>query len=91
MPKEINHWCVVCGRGYHACDACDKTKSFTSWRSLTDSMEHFKIFTVLRNYNNKLIDKEEAKRLLSDIDLSDKDSYKDSAKRLLDEILNSIT
>ena len=58
MSKEINHWCVVCGKGYHACDSCNEIKSFTPWRSLTDSIEHFKIFTVLKEpyqtmYNNK--------------------------------------
>lgn len=86
MAKEINHWCVVCGKGYHACDSCNETKSFTPWRTLTDSIEHFKIFTILKNYNNKLIDKNEAKRLLSNMDLSDKDSFKDGSKKLLDEI-----
>lgn len=86
MSKEINHWCVVCGKGYHACDSCNETKSFTPWRSLTDSIEHYKIFTVLRNFNNKLISKEEARELLSTVDLSDKDSFKDSSKKVLDEI-----
>ena len=86
MSKEINLWCVVCGKGYHACDSCNETKSFTPWRSLTDSIEHYKIFTVLRNFNNKLISKEEARELLSTVDLSDKDSFKDSSKKVLDEI-----
>ena len=71
MSKEINHWCVVCGKGYHACDSCNETKSFTPWRSLTDTIEHFKLFTILKDYNNKLIDKKEAKKMLSNIDLSD--------------------
>ena len=86
MAKEINHWCVVCGKGYHACDSCNETKSFTPWRSLTDSIEHFKIFTVLKDYNNNLIDKKVAKEMLSNVDLSDKDSFKDSSKKLLDDI-----
>lgn len=86
MSKEINHWCVVCGRGYHACDSCNETKSFTPWRTLTDSIEHFKIFTVLKDFNNKLISKKEARELLSNVDLSDKDSFKDSAKSVLAEI-----
>lgn len=88
MSKEINHWCVVCGKGYHACDTCNETKSFTPWRTLTDSIEHFKIFTVLKDYNNKLIDKKKAKELLSNLNLSDKDSFKDSSKKLLYEIFN---
>ena len=65
MSKEINHWCVVCGKGYHACDSCNETKSFTPWRALTDSIEHFKIFTVLKDFNNKLISKKEARELFN--------------------------
>lgn len=87
MSKEINHWCVICGKGYHACDSCNEIKSFTSWRSLTDTIEHFKIFTILKDYNNKLISANEAKKLLSGIDLSDTDTFKPSAKKVLDEIL----
>ena len=86
MSKKINHWCVVCGKGYHACDSCNEIKSFTPWRSLTDSIEHFKIFSVLKDYNNNLIDKNEAKEMLSNVDLSDKDSFKESSKRLIDDI-----
>ena len=87
MSKEINHWCVVCGIGYHACDSCNEIKSFTPWRSLTDTIEHYKLFLILKDYNNKLIDKKEARRLLSNIDLSEKDSFKDSSKKVLEDIL----
>lgn len=91
MSKEINHWCVICGKGYHACDSCNEIKSFTPWRSLTDTLEHFKIFTVLKDYNNHRISKNEAKKLLSGIDLSGKDTFKDSARKVLDEILSANT
>jgi hypothetical protein len=86
MAKEINHWCVVCGKGYHACDSCNTTKTFTPWRVLTDTIDHFKIFTTLKDYNNGLINKEEAKELLSNVDLSEKDSFRDGSKKLLNEI-----
>lgn len=91
MGKEINHWCVVCGKGYHACDSCNETKSFTPWRILTDTIEHFKIFTVLKDYNNKVITKKEARDLLANIDISDSDSFKESSKRVLEEILKQDT
>ena len=84
--KEINHWCVLCGTGYHACDSCNKEKTFTPWRTLTDTIEHYKIFTVLKDYNNKLIDRDKAKELLSGLDLSGKDNYKESSKKVLADI-----
>lgn len=87
--KKINHWCVLCGTGYHACDTCDKEKNFTPWRTLTDTIEHYKIFTILKDYNNHLINSEQAKELLSKLDLSGKDNYKESAKKVLNDIYNT--
>lgn len=88
--KEINHWCVLCGTGYHACDTCNKEKTFTPWRTLTDTIEHYKIFTILKDYNNKLIDREKAKELLSGLDLSGKENYKESAKKVLANIYSNV-
>lgn len=84
--KEINHWCVLCGTGYHACDTCNKEKTFTPWRTLTDTIEHYKIFIVLKDYNNKLISRDKAKELLSTLNLSGKENYKESAKKVLADI-----
>lgn len=86
MAEKINHWCAVCGKGYYACDSCNSTKTFTPWRSLTDSIDHFKVFLILKDYNNKFISKEDAKKQLSYFDLSDRESFKDGSKKLLDEI-----
>ena len=87
--KEINHWCVLCGTGYHACDSCNKEKTFTPWRTLTDTIEHYKIFTVLKDYNNKMIDRDRAKELLSGLDLSGEEDYKESSKKVLADIYMS--
>lgn len=81
--KKINHWCVLCGTGYHSCDLCNSSKTFKPWRALTDTLEHFKIFMILKDYNNGVIDKEEARELLSAFDLSDRETYKESAKSVL--------
>ena len=86
MSNKINHWCVVCGTGYHACDTCDEIKSFTPWRALTDTVEHYQIFLILKQSNNGIIDKEEAKSMLSGLDLSKRDTFKESAKNVLNEI-----
>lgn len=84
--KKINHWCALCGTGYYACDSCSKEKTITPWRSLTDTVEHYKVFMILRDYKNKGISKEKAQELLSGLDLSDKESYKDNAKSVLSDI-----
>lgn len=84
--KNINHWCVLCGSGYHSCDTCSQERTATPWRSLTDTMEHYKIFMVLRDYHNQTIDQNTARNLLSECDLSDQETYKDSAKAVLSDI-----
>lgn len=84
--KKINHYCVVCGIGYHACDTCNKEKTFMPWRTLTDTMEHFKVFMILKDYNNKRIDRAKAKALLSNIDLSGRENFTDGVKKLLSDI-----
>lgn len=86
--NEINHWCVVCGVGYNSCDSCLNEKSFTPWRSITDSISHYKIFMILQDYNNKIISKIEAKAKLTLVDISGWENFKDGSKRLIEEILN---
>ena len=87
MAKEINHWCVLCGKGYHACDSCQEVRLFTPWRALTDSSDHFKVFMTLKNYHNGFISKDEAREFLTQVDISDKDTYKESSRQLINEIL----
>ena len=89
MSKEINHHCIICGKGYHTCDSCNNIKTFTPWRTLTDTTEHFLLYMVLQDYINKRITKAEAKKKLSNFDLSEKDTFKDSARNAINEILGS--
>ena len=42
----------------------------------------------MKDYNNKVIDKQEARKLLENSDLSGRDSFKESAKKLLNEIFD---
>lgn len=86
--KATNHWCVLCGAGYHSCDTCSKEKHFTPWRALTDTIEHYKIFMVLKDYNNKIISGEKAREMLAELDLSGQDTFKESAKNLLADIFS---
>lgn len=61
------------------------------WRILADTAEHYKIYMVIKQYNSKMITKNEAKTMLSNIDLGGMDSFKDGAKSILDEILKEDT
>lgn len=88
MAQNINHWCVVCGNGYHACDTCSEVKTFKPWRILTDTSEHYRIYMTIINFRDGLISKEKAKRYLSDIDLSNRKSFKPDIQAFLNQILD---
>lgn len=87
--QDINHWCVVCGKGYHACDSCLEEKTFKPWRTLTDSIDHYKIFMILRDYDNKLISKTEAKKMLENVNIDGWQDFKESSKKVMSEIMKA--
>ena len=87
MSNKINHWCIICGKGYHACDSCDPVKSFTPWRTIADTIDHYKIYMIIKQYNSKMITKTEAKNMLTNIDLTGIKTFKDNVKTTLNEIL----
>lgn len=88
MAEKINHWCIICGNGYHACDSCNEVKTFKPWRSLTDTIEHYKIFCVLKEYTDGFISKDEAHAALMNLDLSGRETFKDGAKKTINEIMS---
>jgi len=86
--EKANHWCSVCGKGYWACDTCTEIKSFTPWRSITDSIEHYKIHLLVTDYLNGNIKKEEAGKKLKDISY-DLLELKEGVRDIIKEILST--
>ena len=86
--NRINHYCIICGKGYHACDSCTEIRELNPWRLLADKPSCFQIYTILDKYKKNLISKDEAREQLLHHDLREKDTYKESARKLIDEILD---
>lgn len=82
MGEYNNSVCRICGTPYHRCNC----KSENSWRKVVDTAEHYKIFCVIRDYNNGVIDADKASELLAKFDLSEKNSFRENVKVVLDEI-----
>jgi len=82
MSNYNNATCRICGKGYHRCNC----HAEGSWRKVTDTAEHYQIFCVMRDYNNGIIDANKASALLDKMDLSEKDSFRESVKETLTEI-----
>ena len=86
MSQELNATCDICGKKYHICSSCKEVKSFTPWRTVTDTMQHYIIFLALSEYT-KTKDKEKAKEELSKCDLSELDTFNENIKTVIREIM----
>ena len=82
MGEYNNSFCRICGTPYHRCNC----KSENSWRRVVDTAEHYKIFCVIRDYTNGVIDADKANTLLGKLDLSDRGCVRDNVKEVLTEI-----
>lgn len=87
MGKYINAHCRICDEGYHRCNC----QSEGNWRKVTCSAEHYQIFCVIRDYVNEVIDANKADGLLSKMDLSEKDSFRENVKEVLADIASNKT
>ncbi|SHO53688.1 hypothetical protein [Anaerocolumna xylanovorans] len=88
MPKNQYHNCAICGAKYHFCSGCMNVKTYTPWRTIVDNVEHYKIFIILRDYNNKNIDKSTAKKQLQKCDLNGLENFVAEVKVLIEDILS---
>ena len=86
MKKNNNVKCVVCGNGYHLCRSCKDKLAIAPYKLVTDTSEHYKVYQVVNAYRSGVYTKEEARKALLNVDMSDKETYLDSVKKILDEI-----
>lgn len=84
--NTINAWCRICGKGYHVCNSCLAQKTIKPWRTITDSMEHYKIYFVLHSYTISK-DKESAREELRNCDLGDLEQFKPEIRAAIREIM----
>lgn len=84
--NNINAHCSICNKGYHICNTCKNEKRFKPWRTVTDTIEHYKIYIAIHGYTVTK-DKERAKAELQNCDLSGLESFKDEIKSVISEIM----
>lgn len=80
--------CIVCPTKhlYEYCPACGKGDPSKKWMFTFCSENCKDIYSILENYSKSNIDAIKAKDELSKYDLSDKDNYIGTLKKLVDEI-----
>lgn len=84
--NKINAHCAICGKGYHVCKSCATQTAFKPWRTITDSMEHYKIYMAIHGYTISR-DKEAAKKALEACDLSGLEHFNKEIKAVIEEIM----
>lgn len=86
MSKSDMSTCIVCGKSYTACLSCRNQDRIKPWRSITDTIDCYKIFLIISQYNNGYVSKEEAKKQLEAVSFNKK-NLKVSVQRKIDEII----
>jgi hypothetical protein len=61
MNLKPNHWCRICDKQFWACDSCDK-KLGIFWRQTACSEKHGTLYSILIDYRDGQISKDEAKK-----------------------------
>lgn len=86
--NNINAYCKICGQGYHVCNSCQNQKVFKPWRSIVDSIEHYKIYLAIHSYTISK-NKELAKEELQKCNLTGLESFNPEIKSVIKEIMET--
>lgn len=86
--QNINARCSICGEGYHLCKTCSDLKSFLPWRTVTDTVGHYLIYTAIHGYTISK-DKIKAKGELEKCDLSELKKFNPEIQMVISEIMKS--
>lgn len=78
--------CKICGKDYEVCNSCLNQKTFKPWRTVVDSIEHYKIYLAIHGYSLTK-NKNQAKEELENCDLSDLEKFNPAIKNTIKEIL----
>lgn len=78
--------CSICGKEYEACNSCLEQKTFKPWRTVTDTIEHYKIYFVIHEYSISK-DKEKAIEDLKNCDIHDINNFVPDIKKVIQEII----
>lgn len=78
--------CTICNNEYEVCNTCKNQKIFKPWRTVTDTIEHYKIYLTIHGYTVTK-NKEQARKELENCDLSGLESFNPEIKSVIKEIM----
>ena len=86
MIKKNNKTCVCCQKKYTFCLSCSDFDSFPRWMAIYHDENCKKICNTTSKYRFKHITKEQARKILDECDLSNRESFNKTIQKDLDEI-----
>ncbi len=84
--NNINAYCAICNEGYYICNTCKNQNVFKPWRTVTDTVEHYKIYLAIHGYTVTK-NKELAKEELQKCNLTGLESFNPEIKSVINEIM----
>lgn len=84
--SNVNAYCKICGKGYHVCNTCRTQKTFKAWRSITDTIDHFLIYSAIHEYT-VLKNKETTRVKLGKCDLTGLENFRPEIRTVIKEIM----
>lgn len=86
MGEQHNTTCSICGTPYKTCRTCTEIQSFRPWRTVTDTIEHYMIYTAIHGYTISK-NKQQAKLELSKCNLVDISTFNQEVQDIIREIM----
>jgi len=80
--------CTICNKEYEICNTCKNQKVFKPWRTVTDTIDHYKIYLAIHGYTVTK-NKEQARKELANCDLSGLESFNPEIKSAINEIMET--
>lgn len=82
--------CFCCGKEYEVCPHCPTDYGFSPWRSMHCSIDHFKIFEIVREYQNGALTRDEALDRLSRTDTTGYETFDTATGEILRRLLTVV-
>ena len=83
---KLNKTCCVCGNKYSYCPSCGNNASKPSWMASFCSEDCKKVYEAAAAFNMNKMSAEEARCILDTCDLSNKEHFTPSTKKIIGEI-----
>ena len=84
---QTNRVCKTCGKSYFYCSHCDEPTNSPEWMLMWDTKNCKMIFEIVSAYVQRQINKSTAKERLEKCDLRQLYTFKESVRKVIEEIL----